>query len=121
MSFGICWEFSDMSALAGALNGASLPNALKNEARRYLNGGLAQWDTSPAGKFPGDTSICPNCHIVTCTYGTLTAFIQLIRDISAWFVSQGTSTDATRYLLALADDLASPPLGANSSGREPYP
>lgn len=125
MSFGICWEFVDMAAMAGSLNGASLPTTLRNEARRYLNGGLDHWDTSPAGVFPGsDPSLCPNCHIVTCSYGTLVAFIQLLRDIAAWFVSQGTSTDATRYLLALADDIegdAQAPTGTNDSGREPYP
>lgn len=120
MSFGICWELSDMSAMAGSLQAASLPTALRNEARRYLNGGLGAWDTSPAGQF--DTAICPLCHIVACTYGTLPAFIQLLRDIAAHFQSQGTATEATRYLLSLADDLSAPPgIGQNSSGREPYP
>lgn len=125
MSFGICWELGDMAAMAGTLQSVSLSNQLTNEARRYINGGLGNWATSPAGVFPGsDPANCPLCHIVTCTYGTIPAFIQLLRDISAYFVSQGTSTDATRYLRALADDLegdASAPTGQNDSGREPWP
>lgn len=125
MSFGICWEMVDMAAMAGSFAGSSLPAALRNEARKYLQGGLEQWDVSPPGVFPGSDPVnCPNCHIVTCTYGTLAAFLKLLRDIAAHFQSQGTSSDATRYLLALADDVegdASAPTGSNDSGREPYP
>lgn len=114
-----------MAALAASLAGSSLPAQLRNEARRFVNGGLDLWDVSPSGVFPGSDPVnCPACHIVTCTYGTLPEFIQILRDIAAHFQSQGTSTDATRYLLALADDLegdASAPTGSNDSGREPYP
>lgn len=122
MSFGICYEFGDLSSMMGSLNAQSLPTALKNEVRKYWNAGLNVWDTSPAGVFPGsDPANCPLCHIVTCTYGTLPAFIQLLRDCQAAFVAAGISTEATRYLLALADDLSSGTIGANDSGREPYP
>jgi hypothetical protein len=122
--FAICYELGDLAALVGTLNASSLPSGLRNEARRYLNGGLDQWDTAPTGVFPGsDPANCPLCKIVTCSYGTLVAFIQLLRDVSAHFVAQGTATDATRYFLALADDLegdASAPTGQNDSGRDPY-
>jgi hypothetical protein len=125
MAFAICYEFGDLAALAGTLSASSLPAQLRNEARRYLNGGLDQWDVAPLGVVPGEhAASCPECRILTCSYGTLVAFIQLLRDVSAHFVSQGTATEATRYFLALADDLEgdeSAPTGANSSGREPYP
>lgn len=115
----------DMAAMAGSLVGSSLPASLRNEARKYLQGGLESWDVSPAGVFPGSDPVnCPDCHIVTCTYGTLLEFIQMLRNVADHFVAQGTSTDATRYLRALADDIegdGSTPTGQNDSGREPYP
>lgn len=125
MSFGICWELSDMAALAASLNGSSLSGQLRNDARHYLQNGLSQWDQSPAGQFPWDTGICPNCHIVTYTGSrTLTQFIGTVRAVADHFVSIGQSTDATQYLRALADDIEGDtqnPTGHNSSGAEPWP
>ncbi len=125
MSFAICYEFGDLAALVGTLNAGSLPTQLRNECRRYINGGLDQWDVAPLGVFPGSNPInCPECRILPCTYGTLVDFIAILRTVSAHFVSQGTSTAATLYFLALADDLegdAGAPTGANDSGREPWP
>lgn len=123
MSFGICYEFEDLSAMAGTLNAGSLPASLRNEARRFWNGGLNQWDASPAGVFPGSNpALCPLCHIVTCSYGTLAQFIALLRAIANDFRSRGTSNEATEYMLALANDLSTAPgVGQNDAGREPYP
>ena len=119
MTFAICWERGDMSALAGSLQSVDLSSTLRNEARRYINGGLGNWASSPAGTL--DNSICPTCHIVTCTYGTIPALITLIRQISSYLQGLGQNTDSVRYLLALADDLSAPPVGNNSSGKDPYP
>ena len=123
MTFAICYELPDVEAMGQQLNSNALPSALRNEARRYWNGGLNAYATSPVGVFPGsNAALCPSCHIITCTYGTLPAFVQILRGVSAAFQSAGTANDATRYLLALADDLSTAPgIGKNDSGREPYP
>lgn len=123
MAFAICYEPPDVEAMGQQLNLGSLPAALRNEARRYWNGGLNTYATAPVGVLPGSSqALCPSCRIISCTYGTLVGFIQILRDVAAHHAASGTANDATRYLLALADDLSTPPgVGKNDSGREPWP
>ena len=112
MAFAIFYEFADASALAGTLNAGALPNAIKNEARRYWNGGLKDWSSAPVGQSPFDPpGACTQCRTIVITYGTLAGFRQLCYD-----AANALGTEAARYLIALADDMA-----GVSGAVEPWP
>jgi hypothetical protein len=112
MAFAIFYDLGDLSSLAGTTQTASLPTNLKNEARKYWNGGLKDWSTAPVAQSPyEEPGACPNCRRVVITYGTLAAFRQLLYDIANYL-----GTEAARYLIALADDM-----GGLAGAVEPWP
>ena len=111
MAFAIFFEPEDASQIAGSLNAATLPTALKNEGRKYWNGGLKNWATAPVGTFPGDEASCPLCRtlVINGSGCTLAGLRQLMLDIAAFL-----GTDSARYLIALAEDMG-------LTGKEPWP
>lgn len=112
MAFAIFYELSDLSSIAGTTQTASIPTALRNEARKYWNAGLSGWSTAPLGQSPYEQAgACATCRTVVVTYGTLAAFRQLLYDIA-----NAIGTDAARYLIALANDM-----GGTSGAVEPWP
>lgn len=110
MAFAIFYELGDLSALVGTARAPSLPNTLKNRVTAYWNGGLKNWDTSPLGAAPGDTS-CPLCHTLVISTGTLADFRQLLLDIAGFF-----GTAQAQYLITLSNDM-----GGSDGAREPWP
>lgn len=111
MAFAIFFEPEDASQIAGSVNAATLPVALRNEARKYWNAGLRDWATAPVGTFPGDEASCPLCRILLIDGPglTLAGFIALCREIGTFI-----GADAGHYLQALATEMA-------QTGREPWP
>jgi len=111
MAFAIFYEPEDASQIAGSVNAATLPVVLKNEARKYWNGGIKNWATAPLGTFPGDEASCPLCRVVVISGAglTLAGLIQLCLDIAAFI--GGSSGN---YLVKLANDMM-------QTGRDPWP
>ena len=112
MAFAIFFEPEDASQIAGSVNAATLPTALRNEGRKYWNGGLKNWATAPVGAPPGDTS-CPLCRTLVMDGPglTLAAFIALCQQIGAFI---GSGTVAGHYLEKLAVEMA-------QTGVDPWP
>jgi len=115
VAFAIFYEPSDISQIAGSLNAATLPTALKNEGRKYWNGGLKNWATAPIGHAPGDNA-CPLCRVVVIDAPglTLAGLIALCNAVGAFI---GSGTVAGHYLEKLAVDMGDP----NAGGVEPWP
>lgn len=113
MAFAIFFEPEDASQIAGSINAQSLPTALKNEARKYWNGGLKNWATAPVGTFPGDELSCPLCRTLVMDGPglTLAGFITLCREVGAFI---GSGTVAGHYLEKLATEMT-------QTGRDPWP
>lgn len=111
MAFAIFFEPEDISQIAGSVNAATLPTAMKNAARTYWNAGLKNWITAPVGTFPGDEQSCPLCRtvIVDGPGLTLAGFIQLCKDIGLFI-----GGDAGHYIVTLAEEMA-------QTGRDPWP
>jgi len=112
MAFAIFFEPEDASQIAGSINAATLPVALRNEGRKYWNGGLKDWATAPVGAPPGDLA-CPLCRtlVIDGPGLTLAAFIALCREVGAFI---GSGTVAGHYLEKLAVEMA-------QTGRDPWP
>ncbi len=113
--FAICYEPSDMAAIAAAIQDIRLPNAIRQRGKEYWDGGLSGWSTAPLGVFPGsDPNACTQCRvlIINPTHGgNLAGFRQLCIDTAA---SLGDAVSS--YLIALAADM-----GGSDGAREPYP
>jgi hypothetical protein len=110
MAFAIFFELGDLSTMVGSARAPSLPNTLRNRVTTYWNAGLRNWDTAPLASAPGDTA-CPLCRRVIITSGTLADFIQLLKDVAAFF-----GTKESEYLIALANEISQP-----HGGVEPWP
>jgi hypothetical protein len=113
MAFAIFFEPEDAAQIAGSVNAATLPTALKNEARKYWNAGVKNWATAPVGTFPGDELSCPLCRTIVISGSglTLAGFIALCQQIGAFI---GSGTVAGHYLEKLAVEMA-------QTGVEPWP
>jgi hypothetical protein len=112
--FAIFYEPEDVSQIAGSVNAATLPQALKNTGKKYWNGGLSGWATAPLGHAPTDNS-CPLCRVVVINgpQCSLAEFRQLLLDIGAFI---GAGTVAGDYLVALSVDM-----GTAAGAVEPWP
>jgi len=113
MTFAIFFEPEDAAQIAGSINAATLPIALKNEGRKYWNAGMKNWATAPVGTFPGDELSCPLCRILVMDAPgcTLAGFITLCTEVGAFI---GSGTVAGHYLEKLAVEMA-------QTGIEPWP
>jgi len=111
MAFAIFFEPEDASQIAGSINAATLPVTIRNEARKYWNGGLKDWATAPVGTFPGDEASCPLCRtlIIDGPGLTLAGLRQVMLDIAAFL-----GTDAGWYLATLSREMG-------QTGRDPWP
>lgn len=111
MAFAIFYEPEDASQIAGSVNAASLPTALKNEARKYWNAGIKDWATAPLGTFPGDEASCPLCRIIVIDAAglTLAGLRALLLNIATFL-----GGSAGNYLVKLSDDMG-------QTGRDPWP
>lgn len=106
MAFAIFYDDSDAQAIAGALTRADLTNAERQQAQKFWNGGLKDWQTAPFGLSPcADASVAPansSRRLVISAVGlTKQDFVNLLNTI-------GTRVGGTvgGYLTTLALDVA---------------
>jgi len=114
VAFAIFYEPSDVSQIAGSIQGATLPTTLRNLGKKYWNAGLKNWQSAPLGQSPADPpGACSSCHVIVIDGPgcTLAEFRQLLLDVAAFI-----GTDAARYLIALSEDM-----GGISGAVEPWP
>jgi hypothetical protein len=114
MAFAIFYEPVDTSQIAGSIQAATLPTALKNTARKYWNNGLKDWATAPYGDSPYDppnpNTLCRTI-VIDGPGCTLAEFRQVLLDIAAFL-----GTESAQYLIALSQDM-----GGVSGAVEPWP
>ncbi len=109
MAFAIFYNTADLTYIGGSITAADYKGAVsqadKNLARRYWNGGLNAWATSPAYIPPEPDPGMSDARIVVISYGTKQEFIDLCLRIADQIALDEGHGD-TRYLIAWAKDLA---------------
>jgi len=108
MSFGIFFNPTDLQAMASGVNLGTLPQALRQTAQKYWNGGLKNWQSAPAAAAQyqeGDAEM----RVVTVSGANLTlaVFLQLLRDIAA-------AAPSLWYLRTISEE-------GESAFKEPWP
>jgi len=116
MSYAIFYDEVDRGAIARQLARPDLPAALAAQAARHWDGGFKNWATAPGAPYlrlEGDEKTAA---LEVSAQGGLADLVGLLRGIADAFPSDPNAI----YMDAIADDLESGTLGANSAAEEPW-